>query len=98
MRACPIQREGWRDHHERVCRLYRDQGLLLRLKRPKRNKAAKSRHPLQRATHPNHIWGMHFVTDALFDGRGLRLLTIIDLVSSGCPSIVVGQSLKGRDV
>ncbi|WP_138435599.1 IS3 family transposase [Marinobacter shengliensis] len=93
-----LQREGWRDNHKRVYRLYRDQGLSLRLKRPKRNKAAKNRQPLQRATHPNHIWGMDFVSDALFDGRRLRLLTIIDLFTRECLGIVVGQSLKGHDV
>lgn len=53
-----LQREGWRDNHKRVYRLYRDQGLSLRLKRPRRNKAAKNRQPLQQANHPNHIWGM----------------------------------------
>ncbi|WP_088828050.1 IS3 family transposase [Marinobacter sp. es.048] len=93
-----LQREGWRDNHKRVYRLYRDQGLSLRLKRPKRNKAAKNRQPLQQANHPNHIWGMDFVSDALFDGRRLRLLTIIDLFTRECLGIVVGQSLKGHDV
>jgi putative transposase len=38
-----LQREGWQDNHKRVYRLYREQGLSLRLKRPKRNKAAKNR-------------------------------------------------------
>ena len=93
-----LQREGWRDNHKRVYRLYRDQGLSLRLKRPKRNKAAKNRQPLQQANHPNHIWGMDFVSDALFDGRRLRLLTIIYLFTRECLGIVVGQSLKGQDV
>lgn len=34
----------------------------------------------------------------LFDGRRLRLLTIIDLFTRECLGIVVGQSLKGHDV
>jgi putative transposase len=93
-----LQRERWHDNHKRVYQLYRDQGLSLRLKRPKRNKAAKNRQPLQRATHPNHIWGMDFVSDTLFDGRRLRLLTIIDLFTRECIGILVGQSLRGHDV
>lgn len=72
--------------------------MSLRLKRLRRNKAAKNRQPLQQAKHPNHIWGMDFVSDALFDGRRLCLLTIIDLVTRECLGIVVGQSLKGHDV
>lgn len=31
-----LQREGWQDNHKRVYRLYREQGLSLRLKRPRR--------------------------------------------------------------
>lgn len=41
---------------------------------------------------------MDFVSDALFNGRRLRLLTIIDLFTRECLAIVVGQSLKGQDV
>lgn len=93
-----LQRQGWRDNHKRVYRHYRKQGLSLRLKRPKRNKAAKNRQPLQQAEHPNHIWGMDFVSDALFDGRRLRLLTIVDLYTRECLGITVGQSLKGEEV
>lgn len=93
-----LQREGWQDNHKRVYRLYREQGLSLRHKRPRRNKAAKNRQPIQEAHCPNHVWGMDFVSDALFDGRRLRLLTIIDLYTRECLGIVVGQSLKGVDV
>jgi putative transposase len=94
-----LQREGWQDNHKRVYRLYREQGLSLRLKRPKRNKAAKNRQPVSQGEFPNHIWGsMDFVSGAMFDGRRLRLLTIIDLFTRECLGIIVGQSLKGEDV
>src|SRR5262249_39390623 len=36
-----LRREGHRDNVKRVYRIYREQGLSLRLKRPRRNKAAK---------------------------------------------------------
>lgn len=39
-----LQREGWRDNPRLVYRLYRE-GLSLRLKRPKRNKAANPNIP-----------------------------------------------------
>ena len=88
--------EGWQDNHKRIYRLY--QGLSLRLKRHRRNKAAKNRQPVQAAAYPNQIWAMDFVSDALFDGRRLRMLTIIDLFTRECLGIVTGQSLKGDDV
>ena len=41
---------------------------------------------------------MDFVADALFDGRRLRTLPVVDNYTSECLAIDVGQSLKGEDV
>ena len=41
---------------------------------------------------------MDFVSDALFDGRRLRALTIVDTFTREALAIEVGQSLKGEDV
>jgi putative transposase len=38
---------------------------------------------------------MDFVADALFDGRKLRMLTVVDLYIRECLAIDVGQRLKG---
>jgi transposase InsO family protein len=46
----------------------------------------------------NEIWSMDFVSDALFDGRRLRALTMVDTYTRECLAIEVGQSLKGEDV
>lgn len=83
-----LKREGWRDNHKRVYRLYREQGLSLRLKRQ----------PQPQGLYPNHVWGMDFVSDALFDGRRLRLLTVIDLYTRECLGICVGQNLRSSEV
>lgn len=93
-----LKREGWRDNHKRVYRLYREQGLSLRLKRPRRNKSALKRQPQPQGLYPNHVWGMDFVSDALFDGRRLRLLTVIDLYTRECLGICVGQNLRSSEV
>lgn len=49
-------------------------------------------------TGPNQCWSMDFVSDALFDGRRFRALTLVDNYSRECLAIEVGQSLKGFDV
>ncbi len=41
---------------------------------------------------------MDFVADALFDGRRLRLLTIIDLYTRECLGICMGQNLLSTEV
>jgi putative transposase len=93
-----LRREGYQDNVTRVYRLYREEGLSLRLKRPRRNKAAKLRQPKRLATAINEIWSMDFVADALFDGRKLRMLIVVDLFTQESLAIDVGQSLKGEDV
>ncbi|WP_085941381.1 IS3 family transposase [Herbaspirillum rubrisubalbicans] len=93
-----LKREGWPDNHKRVYRLYQAEGLSLRLKRPKRNKSARLRQPKQIATAINQIWSMDFVADALFDGRRLRALTVVDNYTRESLAIDVGQNLKGDDV
>ncbi|KAF0856208.1 hypothetical protein Y788_06880 [Pantoea dispersa 625] len=41
---------------------------------------------------------MDFVSDALFDGRRLRLLTVIDLCTRECLGICAGQNLRFSEV
>jgi putative transposase len=87
-----LSREGWRYNHKRNYRLYSEQGLSLRLKRPRRNKSAQRRQP--QALYPNHVWGMDFVSEALFDGQRPRLLTVIDLYTRECLGICVQQKWR----
>lgn len=91
-----LQREGWQDNHKRVYRLYRAEGLSLLHKQPERNKSARLRQPKSTVTAINEIWSMDFVCDALFAGRRLRALTVVD--NHTRESLDVGQSLKGEDV
>jgi putative transposase len=73
-----LRREGWVVNHNRVYRLYRDDGLSLRLKKPRRNVSAANRKRQPAAPTVNEMWSMDFVSDALFDGRRLRALTVVD--------------------
>ncbi len=67
-----LRREGWLVNHKRVYHLYRQDGLSLRLKKPRRNVSAAGRVRQPEAAAPNEMWSMDFVSDALFDGRRLR--------------------------
>jgi putative transposase len=55
-----LRREGWRINPKR---LYREMGLQLRNKIPKRRVKAKLREDRQSATQPNATWAMDFVHD-----------------------------------
>jgi len=93
-----LRREGWVVNHKRVYRLYREEGLNLRSKRPKRRISAAHRVERSAAGAVNESWSMDFVCDSLFDGRRFRALTIVDNFSRECVGIWVGQGIKGRDV
>lgn len=62
-----LRREGWPVNRKRVYRLYRQEGLSLRHKRPRRHVMAARRSERPLATQPNEGWSMDFVSDALFD-------------------------------
>ncbi|MHA1066855.1 DDE-type integrase/transposase/recombinase [Enterobacter ludwigii] len=87
-----------RDNYKRIYRLYSEQGLSLRLKRPRRNKSAQRRQHQPHGRYPNHVWGMVFVFVVLFHGRRLRRLTVIDLYTRECLGSCVGQNLRSTEV
>lgn len=93
-----LRREGWKDNHKRTYRIYKEEGLNLRSKRPRRSKAGAHRMERPDVSAPYECWSMDFVADQLFDGRRFRALTLVDNFSRECLEIEVGQSLKGFDV
>ena len=50
------------------------------------------------ATAANDCWSMDFLSDQLFDGRQIRVLTIVDNVTRISPAIDVRLSYRGADV
>lgn len=93
-----LRREGWRVNHKRVYRLYKLEGLNLRSKRPRRNRAAAHRLERVEETRPHQVWSMDFVADALFNGQRFRALTVVDNYSRRCLAIRVNRSIRGGDV
>jgi putative transposase len=93
-----LRREGWRVNHKRVHRLYREDGLSLRLRRPRRHVTAARRERQPGPGAPNQLWSMDFVSDALFDGRRLRALTVVDAFTRESLAIDVDQGIRGEQV
>jgi len=93
-----LRREGWPVNHKRVYRIYCEEELNLRAKRPKRRVSAAHRVKLPPATAINESWSMDFVTDSLFNERRFRSLTVVDNYSRQCLAIKVGQHIRGEDV
>lgn len=92
-----LLREGLRVNHKRIYRLYREDGLTLRVKR-RRRRAASPRNALPPATKPWQRWAMDFVSESTTDGHRFRILTLIDTVSRKAPGVVVERSISGARV
>ena len=63
-----LKREGWDVNAKRVYRLYKEEGLQLRNKTPKRKVKAKLREGRAEPVRRNDVWAMDFVHDQLYDG------------------------------
>ncbi|MGI8855127.1 MAG: IS3 family transposase [Thermomicrobiales bacterium] len=92
-----LRREGWKVNAKRVYRLYREEGLSLRLKRSKKRVSVPQVAPPP-ATRPNERWSIDFLKDSLADGRAFRVFTIVDNLSRASPVIVADFSIKGERV
>ncbi len=64
-----LRREGWQDN-KKACtdRVYKEEGLNLRSKRPRRSKVAALRMERPKKVNLHQCWFMDFVADQLFNG------------------------------
>mgnify|MGYP003736092241 CR=1 FL=1 len=97
--GCPqlhrvLRREGLVVNHKRTERIYREENLSIRTKKRKKT-ASELRIQIPDAQKANQQWAMDFMSDALFDGRKIRLLTLIDEYSREALAIEVDTSING---
>src|SRR5204863_5006155 len=93
-----LRREGWRVNHKRIYRLYTEEGLALRRRRPRRHRSAVLRVRPAPPSRPNEHWAMDFMQDTLADGRAVRILTVIDVYTRECVAVVPARTFGGADV
>lgn len=93
-----VRRDGYQVGETRLLRLYREEGLSLRQKSPKRRRSAVVRQPKSVAGARNEIWSMDFMHDRLSNGRMLRLLTVVDRFTRECIALEIAYGFKSMDV
>ena len=95
-----LQAEGWKINHKRVERIWREQGLKVPKKQPKRKRLYLNDGSCirLRPLYPNHVWSYDFVSDRLSNGRQIPMLTVIDEYTRKCLTIRVDYQLKSDDV
>ena len=92
--------EGWQVNHKRVERIWRQEGLKVPKRQPKRgrlwldNGSCIRLRPLRK----NHVWSYDFVSTRTHDGRALKLLTVLDEYTRQCLAIKVARRIRAHDV
>jgi transposase InsO family protein len=95
-----LQAEGWRVNHKRVERLWRQEGLKVPAKQPKRGRLWLNDGSCLRLKpeFPGHVWSYDFVVERTHDGRAFRILNVIDEYTRECLAVKVARQLDHEDV
>lgn len=93
-------REGWAVHLKRVYRLWRREGLRVPQAQRKRRRLGQGGNGCvwRRAERPDHVWSYDFIHDQTADGRGLKILLVVDAFTRECLTIAVDRRLTAEDV
>ena len=92
-----LARRGHAMSAERTYRLWRQAGLQVPRRRPRRRVAPSRPRPLL-PTAMNHVWAYDFVFDTCADGRSLKCLPIVDEFTRECLAIDVAGSIRSGRV
>lgn len=95
-----LRAEGFGVNHKRVERIWRQQGLKVPGKHPKRGRLWQNESSCirLRAEHRNHVWSYDFVEDKLSNGRRIRWLNIIDEYTRECLASIPKRSWRHTGV
>jgi transposase InsO family protein len=95
-----LRRENWRVNHKRVERIWRQQGLKVPRKQPRRGRLWLNDGSCirLRPERKDHVWAYDFVQTRTHDGRPFRMLTLVDEYTRECLAIDVARRLRSDDV
>jgi putative transposase len=91
---------GWAVNVKRVARIWRQEGLKVPPKQPKRGRLWRNDGSCLRlrASWPDHVWSYDFVEARTHDGRKFRMLCLIDEFTREALAIRVKRKLNALDV
>ena len=95
-----LQGESWQVNHKRVERIWREEGLKVPQKQPKRGRLWLNDGSCirLRPERKDHVWSYDFLMAKTADGRAFRILTILDEYTRECLAILVKRHITSRDV
>jgi putative transposase len=91
---------AWNVNHKRVERIWRQEGLKVPKKQPKRGRLWLNGGSCirLRPEYEDHVWNYDFMIDRTADGRAFKILNIIDEYTRECIAILVARQIRNQDV
>ncbi len=95
-----LQNQGWLVNHKRVERIWRQEGLKVPQKQPKRGRLWLKDGSIVRLRpeFPKHVWSYDFMQHRTHNGVPFRILNVIDEYSQECLFTKVARRLTHKDV
>lgn len=95
-----LNNEGWRVGKDAVYSIWREEGLQVPQKQPKRGRLwlADGSCIRLRPEYPNHVWSYDFVHDRTHDGRPFRILNIVDEYTKESLATFTKRRINSQDV
>ena len=95
-----LRQDGWDVGRDIGYRIWREEGLQVPQKQPKRgrlwfNDGSCIRH---RPEYRNHVWSYDFVSDRTHDGRPLKILNIVDEFTRECLVSYPARRIRSREI
>jgi putative transposase len=95
-----LRNDGWPVNHKRVERIWRQEGLKVPSKQPKRSRLWLNDGSIVRLRpkFPKHVWSYDFMQDRTHNGVPFRILNVIDEYTRECLAAKVARRLTHKDV
>jgi transposase InsO family protein len=95
-----LRNEGWVVNHKRVERIWRQEGLKVPQKQPKKRRLwlTDGSCTRLRPEWKDHVWSYDIVMIRTTDGRAVRILVIIDEYTRECLSLTAARRIRSQDV
>ena len=97
-RITALLRRKWLVNEKRVHRIWKDEGLGLKRKRPQRRRYGPKSEVKRKAEYPNQVWGYDFVEDRTVKNDRIRILTVIDEFTREALALLVARHIGSPDV
>ena len=95
-----LRQEGWQVNHKKIERIWRQEGLKVPQKQPKRRRLWLNDGSCirLRPQFKDHVWSYDLVMARTAEGRTFRILNIIDEYTRECLAILVKRHITSQDV